>query len=301
MASPKFSALKSRFAPTATPGSGELSLAEKRGASERFGDLATEPDGVDYSYGDADGVTVLFIRPADADQRHVIQYLHGGGYQKCSARSHRKMTGHIAKAAGAIAVSVDYRLTPEHRHPAQVSDSLTVYRWLLGTGYAAGQIVLAGDSSGGGLALGTALALKTAGTALPAAVAAVSPWTDMSISGGSIASRAGTDVTTTVYSLHQLRDSFVSPDQWHDPTASPLSGDLSGLPPVYLMAGDDEMLRDDTIRFGAKAIAAGVDVTFDIVPEMQHIFIKAAGTMPESDHGIARLGAYLRRIFAATR
>jgi monoterpene epsilon-lactone hydrolase len=300
MASPKFSALKSRFA-AATPGSGELSLAERRGASERFGDLATEPDGVDYSYGDADGVTVLFIRPADADQRHVIQYLHGGGYQKCSARSHRKMTGHIAKAAGAIAVSVDYRLTPEHRHPAQVSDSLTVYRWLLGTGYAAGQIVLAGDSAGGGLALGTALALKTAGTALPAAVAAVSPWTDMSISGGSIASRAGTDVTTTEYSLHQLRDSFVSPDQWHDPTASPLSGDLSGLPPVYLMAGDNEMLRDDTIRFGAKAIAAGVDVTFDIVPEMQHIFIKAAGTMPESDYGIARLGAYLRRIFAATR
>jgi acetyl esterase/lipase len=99
--------------------------------------------------------------------------------------------------------------------------------------------------------------------------------------------------------LRQLRDSFVSPDQWHDPTASPLSGDPSGLPPVYLMAGDDEMLRDDTIRFGAKAIAAGVDVTFDIVPEMQHIYIKAAGTTPESDHGIARLGGYLRRIFAA--
>src|SRR5580700_7268730 len=116
MASPKFSALKSRFAATATPGSGELSLAEKRGASERFGDLATEPDGVEYSYGDADGVTVLFIRPADADQRHVIQYLHGGGYQKCSVESHRKMAGHIAKAAGAVAVSVDYRLTPEHRH-----------------------------------------------------------------------------------------------------------------------------------------------------------------------------------------
>jgi monoterpene epsilon-lactone hydrolase len=300
MGSPEFSALKSRFATTVAPGSGAgLSLAEQRAASEHFGDLATEPDGVDYSDGDADGVRVLFIRPADADQRHVIQYLHGGGYQKCSVESHRKMAGHIAKAAGAVAVSVDYRLTPEHRHPAPVEDSLTVYRWLPATGYGAAQIVLAGDSSGGGLALGTALALKAAATALPAAVVAVSPWTDMSISGESIVSRAATDVTTSVSYLRHLRDSFVSPNQWNDPTASPLSGDLSGLPPIYLMAGDDEILRDDAIRFGAKAITAGVDVTFDIVPEMQHIFIKAVGSMPESDLAVARLGAYLLRAFAA--
>jgi monoterpene epsilon-lactone hydrolase len=300
MASPEFSALKSRFATTvAAGGEAGQSLAEQRAASERFGDLATEPHGVDYDYGDANGVRVLFITPRDADQRHVIQYLHGGGYQKCSVESHRKMAGHIAKAAGAVAVSVDYRLAPEHRHPAQVTDSLTVYRWLLGKGYSAGQIVVAGDSSGGGLALGTVLALKAAAAPLPAAVVAVSPWTDMSISGGSIVSRAAADVTTPVSYLHQLRDAFVSPGQWDDPTASPLSGDLSGLPPVYLMAGDDEILRDDAVRFGAKAIAAGVDVTFDIVPEMQHIFIKAVGSMPESDLGVARLGAYMRRAFAA--
>ena len=302
MGSPEFSALKTRFATTAAPGGNAgLSLAEQRAASEAFGDLATEPDGVDYAYGDADGVRVLFIRPAGADQHHVIQYLHGGGYQKCSVESHRKMVGHIASAAGVTAVSVDYRLTPEHRHPAQVEDSLTVYRWLLAEGHPPSQIVVAGDSSGGGLALGTVLALRAADAPLPAAVAAVSPWTDMSISGGSIVSRAATDVTTPVSYLHQLRDSFVTPDQWDDPTASPLSGDLSGLPPVYLMAGDDEILRDDAVRFGAKAIAAGVDVTFDIVPEMQHIFIKAVGSMPESDLGVARLGAYLRRLFAASR
>jgi monoterpene epsilon-lactone hydrolase len=300
MGSPEFEALKSRFATTvARDSDAGLSLAEQRAQSERFGDLATEPDGVGYSYGDADGVRVLIIKPQDADQRHVIQYLHGGGYQKCSVESHRKMAGHIAKAAGAVAVSADYRLTPEHRHPAQVEDSLTVYRWLLDNGYGAGQIVVAGDSSGGGLALGTALALKDAAAPLPLAVAAVSPWTDMSISGGSIVSRAMTDVTTPVPYLHLLRDAFVSPGQWNDPTASPLCGDLSGLPPIYLMAGDDEILRDDAVRFGAKAIAAGVDVTFDIVPEMQHIFIKAVGSMPESDLGVARLGAYLRRAFAA--
>jgi acetyl esterase/lipase len=107
MASPEFSALKSRFATTVAPGSeAGLSLAEQRAASERFGDLATEPGGVDYGYGDAHGVRVLFITPRDASQRHVIQYLHGGGYQKCSVESHRKMVEHIAKAAGVVAVSV---------------------------------------------------------------------------------------------------------------------------------------------------------------------------------------------------
>jgi monoterpene epsilon-lactone hydrolase len=298
MGSTEFEALRSRFATTVVGDSKlELSLAEQRAQSERFGDLATEPDGVDYEYGSADGIRVLHIKPKDADERHVVQYLHGGGYQKCSIGSHRKMVGHIAKAAGAVAVSVDYRLTPEHRHPAQVEDSLTVYRWLLDNGYSSAQVVLAGDSSGGGLALGTALALKDAGSPLPLAVVAVSPWTDMSISGGSIVSRAMKDVTTPVDYLHQLRDAFVSAQQWSDPTASPLDGELSGLPPIYLMAGDDEVLRDDAVRFGAKAIAAGVDVTFDIVPEMQHIFIKAVGAMPESDLGVARMGTYLRRAF----
>jgi monoterpene epsilon-lactone hydrolase len=300
MSSPEFEALKSRFATTAVRDSDvELSLAEQRAQSEHFSDLATEPDGVDYEHGDANGVRVLFIKPADADQRRVIQYLHGGGYQKCSIESHRKMVGHIAKAAGAVAVSVDYRLTPEHRHPAQVEDSLTAYRWLLDNGRSPDHVVIAGDSAGGGLALGTALALKDTAAPLPLALVAVSPWTDMSISGGSIVSRAMTDVTTQVDYLYLLRDSFVSPEQWRDPIASPLFGDLSGLPPIYLMAGDDEILRDDAVRFGINAVAAGVDVTFDIVPEMQHIFIKAVGSMPESDLGVARLGAYLRRAFAA--
>jgi acetyl esterase/lipase len=228
----------------------------------------------------------------------VILYLHGGGYQKGSVESHRKIVAHIAKAAGALAVSVDYRLTPEHRHPAQVEDSLTVYQWLLDRDHAADEIVLAGDSAGGGLALGTALALKDTARPLPAAVVAISPWTDMSISGGSITSRSTTDTVDVAY-LYRLRDSFVSEDQRTDARASPLCGDLAGLPPVYLMAGDDEILRDDAIRFGAKATAAGVDVTFDIVPEMQHVFIKAVGSMPESDDGVARLGVFLRRAFAA--
>jgi epsilon-lactone hydrolase len=272
-----------------------LTLEEQRAEAEHFSDLAVEPEGLDYRYDLANGVRVLVITPPGADPRFVIEYLHGGGYQKCSVESHRKMVGHIANAAGVAAVSVDYRLSPEHRHPAPVEDSLAVYDWLLGTGHAAHQVVIAGDSAGGGLALGTALALKDAGMPLPAALVAISPWTDMTLSGDSMASRADTDIGVRGPYLVQTRDDFMSAEQWDDPRASPLAGDLAGLPPTYLMAGDDEILRDDALRFGMKAGAAGVDVTFDIVPEMQHVMTKAVGAMPESDDAVARIGSFVRR------
>ena len=299
MASPEFEALRERYATLRRVSDGDLVLDDQRALSEQFGDLASEPVGVEFERADADGVPVLWARPEGADERRVIQYLHGGGYQVGSIDSHRKLVGHIASAAGAIAVSVGYRLTPEHRHPAPVDDSIKVYRWLLANGDDAREIALAGDSAGGGLALGTVLALRDAGLPLPVVVVAISPWTDMSLSGASLVSRAASDLTATLSYLPTLRDSFVSDDQWSDPTASPLCGDLAGLPPIYVQAGDDEVLRDDAVRFGAKASAAGVDVTFDIVPEMQHVFVKAVGSMPEADAGVARIGAFVDRWFAS--
>jgi acetyl esterase/lipase len=294
MASREFAAIKHLYA-TVRQNDVALTLAEQRAEAEHFSDLAVEPEGLDYRYDEINGVRVLVITPADADSRFVIEYLHGGGYQKCSVESHRKMVGHIANAARAAAVSVDYRLTPEHRHPAPVEDSLAVYRWLLGNGYTPNQVVVAGDSAGGGLALGTALALKDAGIPPPAALVAISPWTDMTLSGDSMVSRAKTDIGVREPYLVQTRDDFVTRQQWDDPRVSPLAGDLAGLPPTYLMAGDDEILRDDALRFGMKAGAAGVDVTFDIVPEMQHVMTKAVGAMPESDAAVARIGCFIRR------
>lgn len=274
-------------------------LADQRAAGERFVEFAVEPEGVEVDYADANGVRVMRITPVDADKRRVVEYFHGGGYQLCSPESHRRLAAHIAKAAGAVAFSVDFRLTPEHGHPAQVEDSLTVYQWLLDCGYAAHEIALVGDSSGGGLALGTVMALKEDSRPLPVAVVAISPWTDMSLSGSSLSSRAGVDISLTPEYLTLLRDAFVAEDQRDDPRASPLSGDPTGLPPVYLQAGDAELLRDDAVRFGLKASAVGVDVTFDIVPEMQHVFVKAAGFLPDADAGVARVGEFLRRAFAA--
>lgn len=297
MASKEFAAIKHRYA-TVRQNDVALTLAEQRAEAEHFGDLAVEPAGLEYGYSEMNGVRVLLMTPPGADPRTAIQYLHGGGYQKCSVESHRKMAGHIANAAGTTLISVDYRLSPEYRHPAAVEDSVAVYRWLLANGFTSGSVVLAGDSAGGGLALGTALALKTLGLPQPAALVAISPWTDMTLSGDSMRSRAATDIGVRRDYLVKTRDDFVTKEQWDDPRVSPLAGDLAGLPPAFLMAGDHEILRDDTIRFGMKAGAAGVDVTFDIVPEMQHVMTKAVGAMPESDAAVARIGDFIRQALA---
>jgi monoterpene epsilon-lactone hydrolase len=293
MASREFAAIRHRYA-TVRQNDVALTLAEQRAEAEHFGDLAVEPTGLDYRYCDMNGVRVLVMTPTHADPRSAIQYLHGGGYQKCSVESHRKMAGHIANAAGATVIIVDYRLAPEFRHPAAVDDSVAVYRWLLANEFEPTSIVIAGDSAGGGLALGTALALKRLGLPQPGALVAISPWTDLTLSGDSIQSRAATDIGVRREYLVKTRDDYVTKEQWDDPRASPLAGELAGLPPTFLMAGDDEILRDDALRFGMKAAAAGVDVTFDIVPEMQHVMTKAVGAMPESDAAVVRIGDFIR-------
>src|SRR4051812_19208154 len=162
MASPEAQAIHARFSTVRRRIDGASTLADQRAAGEHFGDLATEPQGVDYEWLEAGGVRALAIKPHDADTGAIIEYLHGGGYQVCSVESHRKMVAHIALRAGIPALSVEYRLTPEHRHPAQVEDAVAVYRWLLGQGFTSEHIAVAGDSAGGGLALGVLHAMRTA-------------------------------------------------------------------------------------------------------------------------------------------
>jgi acetyl esterase/lipase len=296
MASPEAEAIKQRISTMREVNAGTPTLAEQRAAAEGFGDLAVEPDGIAVSYADAHGVHAMVLTPRDARRRGVLLYFHGGGYSLSSVESHRKIVGHLALAAGVTAVSVEYRLAPEHRHPAQVNDSVTAYRWLLDAGHAPDSIVLAGDSAGGGLALGTLFALRDEGLPQPAAAVAVSAWTDMAITGGSMSTRSSSDLTPTRAFLPVLRAAFIDDDQWGDPRASPLAGDPTGFPPLYLAAGDDETLRDDTLRFAVKASDAGVDVTLDIVPEMQHVFIKAVGSMPEADACVRRIGDFVKRV-----
>ncbi len=247
--------------------------------------------------------TTLAGRPADrltpgssssdpGDQ--VIYYLHGGAYLGGSTRTHRGLLAHFAKAAGCEVVAIDYRLAPEHPYPAALEDAVAGYQELLAEGIPAERIVIAGDSAGGNLALVTAIALRDAGMALPAGLVLLSPWTDMSSSGKSMGSRAERDRILTVLGINKAAETFAAGRKLADPLLSPLFADLSGLPPMLIQVGDDELLLDDSTRLTAAARKAGVQVLLSVRPKLWHVWQAMAGWMPEADQAIREMGDYVR-------
>ena len=296
MASPQAQQLKKTFrefreASFANP---DATLEEMRANAVGCGELTSEPDGVRSESVDAGGVPAQWIIPDGAAEDRVLQYVHGGGYVLMSAETHRKMVGHIAKATGCRALNVDYRLAPEHAHPAAVEDSVTAYRWLLDQGFEPAHIAISGDSAGGGLCIATALKIRDLDLPLPAAIVPISPWTDMEGTGESMKTRADVDMIVSPDAIMQLSGVFLGGADPRDPYAAPHHADPAGLPPTYIQVGDEEVLLDDAVRFADKAKQAGVDVTLEIFPEMQHVFQIAAGNLPEADEAIAKIGAWLR-------
>lgn len=269
-------------------------LEEQRKQAEGFGALTAEPAGVTYEDVDAGGVPAEWVTPTGAQSDRVLQYVHGGGYVLCSSKTHSRLVGHLAKAIGCRALNVDYRLAPEHPHPAAVEDSVAAYRWLLDQGVEPRHIAIAGDSAGGGLTLATLLKLRDDGLPLPAAAVPISPWTDLEATGQSISTNAQADLLVGADGLKMMADMFLSGKDARDPLAAPLYGDYRGLPPLYIQVGGDETLLDDSVRVAGKAKAADVEVRIDIFPEMQHVFQMSAGTMPEADDAIARVGEWMR-------
>lgn len=300
MASPQATKLKEAFRTfrDASLTKPQASMAEMRANAVAFGNLSSEPSGVACSPVDAGGVPAQWLTPQGAATDRVLMYVHGGGYVMMSAETHRKMVGHIAKATACRALNVDYRLAPEHPHPAAVTDAVAAYRWLLAQGIEPAAIAIAGDSAGGGLCLATALKLRDLGVPLPAALVPISPWTDMEGTGQSMKTRAAVDMIVAPTAIVQLAGVFLQGGSTRDPYASPLYADLKGLPPIYIQVGDEEVLLDDSVRFADLAKKAGVDITLEIFPEMQHVFQIAAGSLPEADAAIAKLGAWLKRKLA---
>ena len=296
MASPQAVKLKEAFRNfrDLSLGKPEASLADMRANAIAFGNLTSEPTGVTCTAVDAGGVPAQWLTPQGAANDRVLMYVHGGGYVMMSAETHRKMVGHIAKATGCRALNVDYRLAPEHPHPAAVTDAVTAYRWLLAQGIKPQAIAIAGDSAGGGLCLATALKLRDMGVPLPAALVPISPWTDMEGTGESMKTRVAHDMIVSPLAITQLSGVFLHGGSTRDPYASPLYADLKGLPPIYIQVGDEEVLLDDSVRFADLAKKAGVDITLEIFPEMQHVFQIGAGMLPEADAAIAKIGAWMK-------
>ena len=241
----------------------------------------------------ADGVPAEWIVSPGAEPHRVLLYLHGGGYVIGSINSHRAMIARIARASRARAIAIDYRLAPEHPFPAAVEDATRAYRWLLAQGNAARNMVIAGDSAGGGLTLAVLATLRTAGDPMPAAAVTISPWTDLEGTGDSMRSNAGRDQTVAVEDLGEMARMYLGTSDPKNPLASPLYADFRGFPPLLIQVGAAEGLLDDSTRVAKRAKAAGVEVELEIWEDMVHVWQIYAKLLPAGQEAIDKIGKFI--------
>jgi monoterpene epsilon-lactone hydrolase len=240
------------------------------------------------------GVAGEWLGTPVAGDSPVILYLHGGGYCVGSTNSHRPITASLVKFTGCAVYSADYRLAPEHPHPAALDDALAVYRALLAAGHR--RLILAGDSAGAGLALATALALRDAALAPPQALLLLSPWADLSCSGATMQTQAAQDPMLSAGVLTRWAREYLGALPPEHPACSPLFGELRGLPPVLIQVGRDEVLLDDSLRLQQRLQQAGVPVQLQVVEGMWHDFHLHVGTLAEADQAFADIDRYLRDV-----
>jgi acetyl esterase/lipase len=252
------------------------------------------PKGTQTTAVDAGGVNAVRIAVRQARSDRCVLYFHGGGYAFGTAALCRDFTWRIGAAARACVLYFDYRLAPEHPFPAAVEDAATVYRWLAGR-FDPRRIAFMGESAGGGLALATLYKLRDEGLALPGAMVAVSPWTDLALTGPSLKSNAAADPMLDVTHLPALADGYLAGADPRHHYASPLYGDPSGLPPTLIHVGSDEILRDDGVRMAEKLRSAGCEVEIEVWPRMPHAWHLYARILPEARHAMERIGAFLQQ------
>ena len=247
---------------------------------------------------DADGVPAAWVITPEVAKDRAILYLHGGGYIEGSIISHQDLAQRISSVSKTKVLLLDYRLAPEHPFPAALEDSISAYKWLINSkGYNPTNLIIAGDSAGGGLTIATLVKLRDQGIPLPAAGVCLSPWTDLALTGESM-------------KLKIQEDPFVSPDGLmfdarlylgktdpKNPYASPLYADFRGLPPLCIQVGSAEILLDDATRLVKRAKEAGVEVQLDIWEGMIHVFQVFAVMAPEGREGINKIGEFIKKVF----
>jgi epsilon-lactone hydrolase len=271
----------------------DMDLAHQREAGEHAEEMTSEPE--DVTYEEAYAVDGLWVTPRSWDGESAIMYLYGGGYVISSPHSRRKLAGHLAYASGARALVPRYHLAPERPFPSAVEDAAADYRWLLlREGHRPERVIIAGDSSAGGLSVATMLKLREDGAPLPAGGVLISPWVDLACTGETLETNAVADLTATKASLQRMASQYLHGADPRTPLASPLYADLSGLPPLLIVVGGDEALLDDSVRLARSAGIAGVDTTLYVGAGMQHIFPIYCGVMPEADSAVAMVGEWIR-------
>ncbi len=205
-------------------------------------------------------------------KKYVILYCHGGGYSTGSSLYARTLTGKLTTSTSMDVLSFDYRLAPENPYPAAVTDAMKVWNYLMLLGYGARDIILAGDSAGGNLALSLVLKLKEEGRLLPRGLILMSPWTDLTSSGKSHVTKAGIDPVLNAGYLAEMIHNYADGQELTDPFISPLFGDYDGFPPTYIQVGSNEILLDDSMMLYKKLLKANVSVKLDVFKGMWHVF-----------------------------
>jgi acetyl esterase/lipase len=280
----------------AEPFKGTMTGPEAREAYD--GIMEQTPDAPDVSYerGAVGGVRGIWCRPQTADSEGVILYLHGGAYVLGSAHAYRHLAGQVAARANAVTFVADYRLAPEGPFSAALDDARAAYRGLVEAG--ARTIAIVGDSAGGGLALAVLSITRAealAGTSVdPRAVVALSPWTDLALTGPSMQERVDDDWILTPAMLATTSASYLHGHDPRDPHASPLYSGLAGLPPIQFHVGTSEVLLDDSRRYVERARREGVDATAHIWEGMPHVFPASIGTLDAAERALEIIGAFLQ-------
>jgi monoterpene epsilon-lactone hydrolase len=236
----------------------------------------------------------VLVEPAGEVRPGTILYFHGGSFSLGSPDTAMVLTANLVRRTGVRAISLDYRLAPEHPFPAAIEDCVAAFRSLLDNGTAPAAIAFAGDSAGGGLTVTTCLAARDAGLPMPAAIAAFSPGLDHTRSGASMTAKEGIDPFFTMDGLGYTGEMYLGGQDPNQPLLAPaVLGDLTGFPPVLLQAGTNELLLDDSVRLAGRAHAAGVDVILDITAGVPHVFQAFAGRLDESDQALDRAALFL--------
>lgn len=220
-------------------------------------------------------------------------YLHGGGYVVGSSKSHTKLAAQIGHAAQAQVWLPEYRLAPEHTSPAAIEDAVAVYKALLTQGQDPKKLIIAGDSAGGGLSLSTAIAIRNAGLPLPAALVLLSPWVDLSLSGSTIKTHAAQDAMLSEDWLAWCAKNYCGQKSATDATCSPLYADLTGLPPVLIHVGTEEVLLNDAKRLAEQTEKYGIPTILKVYDRVGHVFQFHAGILNESNDSIERIGQFI--------
>lgn len=290
MASAEITKLKRLLREKALPP--ETTIAERRALMEKLSFRAA--DDIRTESVTVGGRPAEWVMAPDTQRDRVLLYLHGGGYVMGSPNTHRALAGELSRAGSCAVLLPDYRLAPEAPFPAAVDDAVAAYRWLLDQGHAPDHLAVAGDSAGGGLTAATLVALRERQLPLPRSAVCISPWSDLNCSNASYQTRAAADPMITTADISLMARAYLNGADPCQALASPNRADLTGLPPLLIHVGRDEVLLDDAIVLHEAARSAGVDSTLEIWDDMIHVWHAFHPMLPEGRQGIARIGEFLR-------